>query len=443
MRIVVVIGVRASNDCCAMAPAAGDLRQRKQKGGLSSKSKNKSNSNDSSKNKNKKTAKNRPRKQEEKWLYVAVLVLYFPFILFVNPMTLSNLYYLVTRPRCEGICSLDDTTTTSTMSPCAMVDANRLIFMRIPKTASSTTLKLLEMASKHKSTLVVDFGEMEEYVSSIPVPNLAKARLGYHNPSTFPARLRLFFRRAATQTVYPPFQNQDRTVYHGHFPYLDFAQQAPVLATTPIVAKYQHLLPKFMHPLYGLSSSNQSPIDTLNNNNNTVATMTLLRHPIQRLSSMYYYDRHTTRHEPWRNEFVQVFGNATLQDCLLDDSCVQRNQLESKCSLQVHMVCGIACATNATVTNDHALLLAKQQLRKLSFVGISDRMDESMQLLWNIFPTFLMDEMPQAIPNEKHQPNKETTFTSEANQVLQRICRYDQELYDQANILLTERLNQC
>ena len=387
------------------------------------------------------------KKNSYKWLTAAIVILYLPMLVLVNPVTMSNLYYLLTRPECVGVCSVQDNDNNNNNNNSCAMNVNRLVFMRIPKTATSTTLKLLETASRNKSTHLIDLGEMEEYVSSIPLPTIFSQSnqrrqpppppMGYHYPSTFRNRLRQFFRKASTKVLYPPYRNQDRTVYQGHFPYFDFAQQATLLASQP--SSMLRSLPSWLQPLYGITPEETQHDDLV------VPTMTLLRHPHQRLSSMYYYDRHSTRSETWRKEYAKRFGNATLNDCLLDPACVQSNRLEDMCQLQVNMVCGVSCATNSTeMTPDDRLTVAKQNLdNAFAYVGIANRMDESMKLLFDMFPTFLSDTVPTTWPQEKKQPHKETQFDPKAQQVLQDICRHDQALYQHANDILTQRLHEC
>ena len=393
---------------------------------------------------------------QSKAFWVTLAVLYIPFLVVINPATLKNLFYIISRPPCQGVCTVDDVAKVSSIDAatipngqCSPVDSDRLIFLRIPKTASSSVLALFESATTDKATSILDLGEVEEYVSSIPIEGLSHPFKGYHDPTKTLLDLMNFFKTTTKQIMYPPFFNQAKTVYQGHFPNADFNKETKELFRRDLdnPSLIRRILPPWLQKLYGLPTMTTKQVDAATTSSSSssimVATMTMLRNPIQRLSSMYYYDRHSTRSPKWRSEFAERYGNATLQDCLLDTNCVEVNNLRKWCSTQVSMVCGLTCA-KTKATGATALALAKQVLRdNLEFVGVSDRMDESMELMWRRFPTFLSDTRPTSLPREKFQPNKESVFTDDAMDVLNDVCRYDQELYEYANELVTERLREC
>jgi len=76
---------------------------------------------------------------------------------------------------------------------------------------------------------------------------------------------------------------------------------------------------------------------------------------------------------------------------------------------------------------------------------LSDRMDESLELFYDTFPTYLAEVMPNPIPREKQQTleRREISFSSEAQAVLDQLCQSDQSLYEHANKVLTDRLANC
>ena len=90
--------------------------------------------------------------------------------------------------------------------------------------------------------------------------------------------------------------------------YFDFATLASRFYpnTTRTSASNFNMLVDWIRYLYG----RQYPMAPLR-----ISQFTMLRHPEQRLVSMYYYDRYAARQAPWRKEFVAQRGNVTWNEC--------------------------------------------------------------------------------------------------------------------------------
>lgn len=115
------------------------------------------------------------------------ILLFFIYILLIaviNPTTIPTIYYKYFPIKCQGICStLHDVDSSSnninhTRSNdkdkdnarlCTAIDPSRLIFLRLPKTGSTTLSKLFKSRSTIKSTRVIDLGEIENLVPSLPI----------------------------------------------------------------------------------------------------------------------------------------------------------------------------------------------------------------------------------------------------------------------------------
>ena len=181
-----------------------------------------------------------------------------------------------------------------------------------------------------------------------------------------------------------------------------------------------------------------------------MAQFTMLRHPEQRLSSMYYYDRTAARQAPWRKEFVALKGNLTWNQCWDDEDCWTRNDFSKWCNLQTELLCGTDCERG---DSELALSKAKATVSSMAAVGITERFDESLQLLSVVFPTFLPPlALETALQYDQPLPRKKTSSVDrrerilsqdEARDRLNHVCRFDLELYDFATALLTQRLSDC
>jgi len=369
------------------------------------------------------------RKMERHW-YLLAIFLYVPILVFVNPTTLLTYYQrIVPRAPCQGICKVQSSNTT-----CGPIDTDRVVFLRIPKTASSTILKLFQLFSETKASSMVDLGELEDIVSSIPVESGATPA-GYHMEQLFPDRMRKFYRRAARTILNPPFTKQDRTLFVGHFYFLNWSLEMSWLVKPSFLDRF---LPTIIQELYNVKRPPKAVI-------NKIKTITMLRKPQDRLASMYYYDRHDARGSQWRNHFVAVFGNDTLQECLLNETCVKTNNLKRWCNIQVEMICGQVCAKKEVT--EKSLEIAKNRIKTdISFTGLVERMNMSLLMLEQLFPTYLEGlSQLETIPRERtfHVSRRETVYSAEAQAVLDEICRFDDQLYEFASELLSERVKTC
>ena len=375
----------------------------------------------------------------------------------VNPTTLPNIYYKYFPTRCRGICSVDDDGHESekkgkaaSSSVCKPVNPSRLIFLRIPKTGSTTVTALFKSRSKDKSTLVIDVGELEDLVPSLSLGNYpTKGGVqGYHDPSAQATHIRLmaFYRRAASMVLTSHFRGRERMMFHGHFRHYDWTTRAPRLIPQP-VSPWRQKLPQFVKDLYGISSPPTAEgLMSTNNNGLGIPTIAFVRRPIDRLTSMYYYDRHSARNHRWRNEFIKQRGNLTLEECLTNTTCLEVNDLKRWCSIQTEMLCGVEPECRRHPLDAKALEIAKRNVRMMLFVGTTERLEESVQFLEEtLLPTYLEGLGGVGKVREKvgRVARREGEFSDEARSVLSEICALDEDLYDYVDELLTERVRGC
>jgi hypothetical protein len=362
------------------------------------------------------TKANQKRSRRDHALFAAIVVFYIPFIVVINPLTFPRIWARYYPSPCQGICQVDNTN--PALGP---IDTTRLVFLRIPKTASTTLIELF--ANQTKATKAVDLGELEDVVSSIPYLGAKKSDRGFHNPETRSKRMRDFYRGAARSILFPKFGTKKRIFFEGHMHYFNFTQFAPIYYPN---STKMRLLPDWLLDLY----SYQYPKAPL-----IIPQFTFLRQPQERLASMYHYDRTATRNQAWRDVFVQRYGNQTINECLENATCVQQNDLQRWCNLQTELLCGVECPRG---DSEDALQQAKQVMSQLLMVGLTERLDDSLKLLTRLVPTYL-ENIPERVPRSKVTTDKEPL--SEASKlVLKDMCRYDQALYDHAEDLLSLRL---
>ncbi|KAI2497534.1 hypothetical protein MHU86_16988 [Fragilaria crotonensis] len=298
-------------------------------------------------------------------LMVGALLVYFPILTLFNPITMPK-WIAYWRRNNDVITGIDHCADSDASSCCINVD--RLVFLRIPKTASTSLLEVFR-----PYTTVVDVGELEDVVSSLPItgtiagPGGKNMLQGYHDPTLRRQRFHDYYKRASHHVLYTP---HTKTLFEGHMGYFDFETLAPrfypntTSSTTTTTGR--SILPDWILDLYNRKYP-QAPL--------RIAQFTMIRHPEERLASMYHYDRYAARQEPWRRDFVKQRGNLTWDECWQSETCPIVNDFSKWCNLQTQLLCGTDCDRG---DSELALEFAKQTLvDHLAVVGITERFEES------------------------------------------------------------------
>ena len=379
---------------------------------------------------------------------------YIPILVIINPITVPTIYYKIFPTVCQGICSLESLDVNNKL--CSPVDPTKLVFMRIPKTGSSTVTSLFKSQSNIKSTLSVDLGEIENLVPSLPISNNHNGNIpqGYYDPSiqAIQSHLVQFYKQSSLKvlTSSSSSNGRDRIVFDGHFRYYNYLERGYKYVSP--IAEWRLHLPQFIQELYHHLPTNAE--FAAQNNKYGIPTISFIRQPYERLSSMYYFDRSQARNKYWRKDFIQQRGNATLDECLTNSTCVEVNELQRWCNIQVEMLCGVfkECMETQQLGRK-ALEIAKRNIKdELLFVGVTERMDESVSILEKILPTYLEGisdveivhkNVGEARRQVRQRGKGKEILSKEAKKVLKDICSLDLELYDYVDKMLTQRVKEC
>jgi hypothetical protein len=459
------------------------------------------------------------KKEKSKWPIILICFIYAPFLAVFNPLTLAKWYYMMEHhyyfvddaPTPKKVSVSDDTRTIAEStsdspsrhsSSCPVLETKRLIFVRIPKTASTSIMDvffeqqssaLFNSKSNSESSSsqprprrlsILDVGELEgDIVSSIPVdmtnhnPNqtqhkkyLQQKVQGYYDasPQGTLRRRRDYYTDVSKAMVYPPPSSYGKPLLlQGHLHVID---DWPALLTTTLLhvnttnGLKQRVLPRWLQEAYSMTFPTADDLSQ-------IMQFTFMRHPIARYASMYHFDRHATRTRAWRQQYVEHFYddgnhnhnvnvNVTLNECLQNkDDCIQQLNIGIWCNLQTQIMCGVSKECDDP-TSPAALDKAKQRLlvetetetvrvpSSLVMVGITERLEESLQLLSRRLPSYLRydyDNKASAsllLPHRRASKGKESLSESSVA-ILEQLCSNDLQLYKLANDILTKQLNEC
>ena len=354
---------------------------------------------------------------------------------------------------CQGICSLESHDDGSNNKLCSPVNPTKLIFLRIPKTGSSTVTSLFKSQANVKSTISVDLGEIENLVPSLPMSNNHNGNIpqGYYDPSiqAIQSLLVQFYKQSSLKVLTSALNGRDRIVFDGHFRYYNYLERGYKYVSP--IAEWRLKLPQFIQELYNHLPTNEEL--AAQNSEYGIPTISFVRQPYERLSSMYYFDRSQARNMYWRKDFIQQRGNATLDECLTNSTCVDVNELQRWCNIQVEMLCGVGKECMEYPLGKKALEISKRNIQdEMLFVGITERMDESVSILEKILPTYLEGISDVEIIHKnvgearrivRQKGNGKEVLSKEAKKVLKDICSLDLELYEYVDKMLTQRVKQC
>lgn len=158
-------------------------------------------------------------------------------------------------------------------------------------------------------------------------------------------------------------------------------------------------------------------------------SFTMLRNPVSRINSMYYYIKQNEKHH--------------LHHVIMDNNL----SLEQFCELGLwheidngmcRRISGVADSVPYGRCTVEVLNAAKYNLENnISFVGIQERFNESLFLLLNFLDA--LDLLDYERRNTTKIKRHETEMSTSAKTALNKVNRYDLELYSYARQLYTSR----
>mmetsp|Transcript_15739 Transcript_15739/g.23695 ORF Transcript_15739/g.23695 Transcript_15739/m.23695 type:complete len:402 (+) Transcript_15739:3-1208(+) len=331
---------------------------------------------------------------------------------------------------CTGVCFVAEDAMSSSCGPW---DSNRLLYMRIPKTGSTSFVRLIKSLSETKAFGFIDVGEWKDAVKQFEMTTMSR-EAG-------------FIKTVANYFLFPS-HSYNRTLIYGHFFFINWTNPNTTM-------NYLHPTARFFPPplapfgrhvaerYFGLRAPGPTEISK-------AVYISMVRNPRERIESMYYYERTSAFTPQWRSNFVKRFGNKSFTSCLLNPDCVKKNDLRRWCSLQTQFFCGMKHKDCRHPLTDASLQRAIRNLKeRFLFVGLLERLNDSLTMFSRLLPTYF--EGWRNIPlshakgrgtrsGEEAQPSTREKLASE---VLKDVCLYDNTLYREAKELFEMRFRSC
>lgn len=177
---------------------------------------------------------------------------------------------------------------------------------------------------------------------------------------------------------------------------------------------------------------------------NQVAYINIMRHPVDRCISWYYYSRYG---HPLRHVARQRYGTDTIDECVAKPAAERQVCFNCHQEEQARYFCGRADGSCRSASLEEIFRRARNNMDAHYFVGLTERFDETMESLENLYPTYfkgariVLNQMP---PRNVGKNRSEYVLPSEESK--NYIRDYSQQeigLYDHAAQLFEKHRTKC
>jgi hypothetical protein len=179
-----------------------------------------------------------------------------------------------------------------------------------------------------------------------------------------------------------------------------------------------------------------------------IAYINVMREPVSRCNSAYYYSRYGGRPEDERQRVLDTYGSLTLDDCISQSEDNVRKCLNCQGDLQIEYLCGPEDGKCRNVTTSEALERAWSNVEQHYTVGLTEHLEETVALYESLYPNFFKgaSHILKLIPHQKVTSGREEYKrpSEDTNKALERSwLAPDVELYKRATGRFWELYNRC
>jgi hypothetical protein len=277
----------------------------------------------------------------------------------------------------------------SAASSCTPRDPQVIVYNRIPKAASSTLIYLLShLAEKNNFTLI------------LPTPY-------YNHP-------------AARDAVLTALATGTRTVVCNHF--------------------------NFPEILYG-GGGGGIDVTTINRYKEQIAYINVMRHPVDRCASYYYYTRYGDRSRQLKKDTIDQYGNLTLDECVRKPYNEIKTCFNCKSDTQALAFCGREGGDCSRATADEILEQAWENVQAHYFVGLTEDLHGTAEMLELLYPSFFrgITEAMEVTGPKKVSSSREQYIapSDEARLIVEKWAAVDMDLYTRVRARFTKQRKAC
>lgn len=167
-----------------------------------------------------------------------------------------------------------------------------------------------------------------------------------------------------------------------------------------------------------------------------VAYMNVMRKPVDRCTSLYYYTRYGDRSRALKAEVLARYGNQSLDDCMARPAVEHAACFNCPPAEQALAFCGHEDGDCTRAAHEVVLSRAWANLQAHYFVGVTEHLDATVEALTTIFPDFFAGapNVLSTLPEQKvTHTRSEYLEPSAASQAAMAVwASPDEELYARA-----------
>ena len=171
-----------------------------------------------------------------------------------------------------------------------------------------------------------------------------------------------------------------------------------------------------------------------------VAYINMMRDPVERFISEYYYLR-APRRGRLSEEYRAEHGNLSLEECIFGESKYTGNCL-GEFNVMAHYFCGMEsslCHTNDTQLREFSRL----HLDSVYTVGVIENLQESLRMLEKQFPKFFKNAPSLAIHLKNENGGGSRQESQKVLSYLTDMHQIDYSLYERAKVKLKRYIEDC
>lgn len=173
-----------------------------------------------------------------------------------------------------------------------------------------------------------------------------------------------------------------------------------------------------------------------------IAYMNIMRDPVNRSVSDYYYLRYSSRRGNHAAKYRETHGDLSLDECLFE----KNNEFTGICEPDVNVQSSFFCGREGHPCHAQVSMLESLGLKNMRdhfSVGVEERYRETLDMLESTFPSFFKGLSAMYKDIESLNSNSHPEPSSRAQKHLTRLNKVDYTLYRQANRLLDEYIQTC
>jgi hypothetical protein len=185
-----------------------------------------------------------------------------------------------------------------------------------------------------------------------------------------------------------------------------------------------------------------------NQDNQKIAYINVMRNPIDRCASFYYYTRYGDRNRELKKATIEQYGNSTLDECVNQPYKDVENCFNCQPDTQALAFCGREGGECSTALNSEEILeQAWENVQSHYFVGVTEDLQGTAEMFELLYPSFFKGmtlAMEDSTPKKVSSSREQYVAPSEkARHVVEKWAAVDMELYHRVHARYIEQRKAC